>query len=130
MFCHQRTDRGLSRQRRPVPVAGIGARLSDELASFQKALFERAQAFLKENTFEMSTLNEVVAHFKERTGCGVLVNTSFNVRGEPIVCTPEDAWRCFMGTELDLLVAGNCVVRKAEQDPAMRSDYTSDFALD
>jgi len=58
----------LSRQRRPVPVAGIGARLADELASFQKALFERAQGFLKENTFEMSTLAEVVAHFKEGIG--------------------------------------------------------------
>jgi prolyl-tRNA synthetase len=58
----------LSRQRRPLPVAGIGARLADELGSFQKALFERAQAFLKENTFEMSTLAEVVAHFKEGVG--------------------------------------------------------------
>ena len=58
----------LSRQRRPVPVAGIGARLTDELASFQKALFERAQGFLKENTREMSTLAEVVAHFKEGMG--------------------------------------------------------------
>jgi prolyl-tRNA synthetase len=58
----------LSRQRRPLPVAGIGARLADELASFQKALFERAQGFLKENTFEMSTLAEVVAHFKEGVG--------------------------------------------------------------
>jgi carbamoyltransferase len=72
----------------------------------------------------------LLGRFKERTGCGVLVNTSFNVRGEPIVCTPEDAWRCFMGTELDLLVVGNCVVRKAEQDPALRRDYTSQFALD
>jgi prolyl-tRNA synthetase len=58
----------LSRQRRPMPVAGIGARLTDELASFQKALFERAQGFLQENTREMSTLAEVVAHFKEGTG--------------------------------------------------------------
>jgi prolyl-tRNA synthetase len=58
----------LSRQRRPVPVTGIGARLTDELASFQKALFERAQGFLKENTREMSTLAEVVDHFKEGSG--------------------------------------------------------------
>ena len=58
--------------------------------------------------------------FKARTGCPVLVNTSFNVRGEPIVCTPEDAFRCLMGTELDLLVAGNIIVRRAEQDPALR----------
>jgi prolyl-tRNA synthetase len=58
----------LSRQRRPLPVAGIGGRLTGELASFQKALFTRAQDFLRENTFEMSTLAEVVAHFKERAG--------------------------------------------------------------
>ena len=50
--------------------------------------------------------------FKELTGCPVLVNTSFNVRGEPIVCTPEDAFRCFMGTEIEMLVVGNCVLRK------------------
>ncbi len=58
----------LSRQRRPVPVAGIGARLREELTSFQKAMFARAQEFLSENTFELSTLQEVVAHFKERSG--------------------------------------------------------------
>jgi carbamoyltransferase len=73
---------------------------------------------------------ELIRRFKERTGCGVLVNTSFNVRGEPIVCTPEDAWRCFMGTELDLLVVGNCLLRKAEQDTELRRNYTSEFALD
>ncbi len=54
---------------------------------------------------------------RQLTGCPVLVNTSFNVRGEPIVCTPEDAFRCFMGTEIDLLVVGNCVMQKSEQDP-------------
>ena len=63
------------------------------------------------------------ARFKELTGCPVLVNTSFNVRGEPIVCTPEDAFRCFMGNELDLLVVGNCVLQKADQDTALKSDY-------
>jgi carbamoyltransferase len=60
----------------------------------------------------------------------MLVNTSFNVRGEPIVCTPEDAFRCFMGTEIDLLVAGNCVLKKEDQDPALRLDYKSSFQLD
>jgi carbamoyltransferase len=74
--------------------------------------------------------HELIRRFKERTGCGVLVNTSFNIRGEPIVCTPEDAWRCFMGTGLDLLVLGNCVLRKSEQDPELRADYTARFALD
>ena len=60
--------------------------------------------------------------FRARTGCPVLVNTSFNVRGEPIVCTPEDAFRCFMDTEIDLLVAGNIVARKVDQDPALRCE--------
>ncbi|MGQ0663475.1 MAG: carbamoyltransferase family protein [Pseudomonadota bacterium] len=59
--------------------------------------------------------HRLIEAFRERTGCGVLVNTSFNVRDEPIVCTPEDAWRCFMATELDLLVLGNFVARKEDQ---------------
>ena len=68
--------------------------------------------------------------FKRRTGCSVLVNTSFNVRGEPIVCTPEDAFRCFMGTEMDTLVAGNCLLKKADQDEALARDYKDQFELD
>lgn len=72
----------------------------------------------------------LLAAFKARTGCPVLVNTSFNVRGEPIVCTPEDAFRCFMGTELDLLVAGRCMLRKADQNPALRADHSARFAPD
>ena len=72
----------------------------------------------------------LLTRFKEKTGCPVLVNTSFNVRGEPIVCTPEDAFRCFMGTELDLLVAGNCLLRKEEQDPSLARNYKDAFELD
>ena len=72
----------------------------------------------------------LIARFKSKTGCPVIVNTSFNVRGEPIVCTPEDAFRCFMGTELDLLAAGNCILRKQDQDPALRRDYKNAFAPD
>jgi carbamoyltransferase len=68
--------------------------------------------------------------FHRRTGCPVLVNTSFNVRGEPIVCTPEDAFHCFMGTEIEVLVAGNCVLRKERQDPALKRDYKDAFELD
>jgi carbamoyltransferase len=68
--------------------------------------------------------------FKELTGCPVLVNTSFNVRGEPIVCTPEDAYGCFMGNDLDLLVAGRCMLRKSEQDNRLRQNYSSAFELD
>jgi len=72
----------------------------------------------------------LLAAFHERTGCPVLVNTSFNVRGEPIVCTPEDAFHCFMGTEIEVLVAGNCVLDKARQDPALKKDYKEAFELD
>jgi carbamoyltransferase len=72
----------------------------------------------------------LIERFKALTGCPVIVNTSFNVRGEPIVCTPEDAFRCFMGNELDLLVVGNCVLTKTEQDPALRQDYSDAFELD
>ena len=68
--------------------------------------------------------------FKERTGCSVLVNTSFNVRGEPIVCTPEDAFRCFMGSEIDFLVIENCRLSKEDQNPALKQDYKSAFELD
>jgi carbamoyltransferase len=74
--------------------------------------------------------HQLLTRFKALTGCPVLVNTSFNVRGEPIVCTPEDAFRCFMGSELDLLVVGRCVLRKAEQNPALKQDYSSTFEPD
>jgi len=74
--------------------------------------------------------HRLLTQFKELTGCPVLVNTSFNVRGEPIVCTPEDAFRCFMGNELDVLVVGNCVLKKSEQNPALKRDYSSAFELD
>jgi len=72
----------------------------------------------------------LLSAFKAKTGCPVLVNTSFNVRGEPIVCTPEDAFRCFMGTEIEVLVADNCFLRKEAQDPAKRLDYKNAFELD
>jgi carbamoyltransferase len=74
--------------------------------------------------------HQLLTRFKALTGCPVLVNTSFNVRGEPIVCTPEDAFRCFMGNELDLLAVGRCVMKKAEQNPALKQDYSSAFELD
>ncbi len=65
----------------------------------------------------------LIARFKAMTGCPVLVNTSFNIRGEPIVCTPEEAFRCFMGTDIEMLAVGNCVLRKDEQDPTLKQDY-------
>ena len=61
--------------------------------------------------------------FKAKTGCPVVVNTSFNIRGEPIVCTPADAFRCFMGTDIECLAIGNCFLRKEDQDPSLRREY-------
>jgi carbamoyltransferase len=72
----------------------------------------------------------LIARFRELTGCPGIVNTSFNVRGEPIVCTPEDAFRCFMGTEIEVLAIGNCFLRKEDQDPALKLDYKNAFELD
>ncbi len=72
----------------------------------------------------------LIAAFKVRTGCPIVVNTSFNVRGEPIVCTPEDAFRCFMGSEIDVLSVGNCFLVKDDQDPALKLDYKNAFTLD
>ena len=74
--------------------------------------------------------HRLISAFKDMTGCPVVVNTSFNVRGEPIVCTPEDAFRCFMGTELDVLAAGDCLLLKEEQDPALKLSYKDAFDLD
>jgi carbamoyltransferase len=74
--------------------------------------------------------HDLLQAFKARTGCPVLVNTSFNVRGEPIVCTPQDAFRCFMGNEIELLAVGNCVMRKDQQDPALKVDYRDAFEPD
>jgi carbamoyltransferase len=74
---------------------------------------------------------EIIEAFRVRTGCAAIVNTSFNVRGEPIVCTPEDSYRCFMRTEMDILVLEDCLLKKAEQ-PAFTddTDWRLEFALD
>jgi len=72
----------------------------------------------------------LITKFKEKTGCSVVVNTSFNVRGEPIVCTPEDAFKCFMGTDLDVLVVGNCALVKEQQDKTLVEDYKEKYELD
>ncbi len=73
---------------------------------------------------------DLISKFKEKTGCPVIVNTSFNVRGEPIVNTPTDAFNCFMGTELDYLVIGNCILDKTKQESKLKKDYTKEFELD
>lgn len=72
----------------------------------------------------------LISAFKEKTGCPILVNTSFNIRGEPIVCSPEDAFRCFMGTSIEYLVIGNCFLEKSTQNPELQQDYKDDFLLD
>ena len=74
--------------------------------------------------------HRVMEAFHDLTGCPVLVNTSFNVRGEPIVCTPEEAFRCFMGTEIEMLAIGNCVLRKEHQGRDLASDYAKSIDPD
>ena len=77
-----------------------------------------------------SRFYDLILKFKEKTGCPVLVNTSFNVRGEPIVNTPIDAFNCFMGTELDYLVIGNCILDKKKQNDDLKKNYSENFELD
>ena len=72
----------------------------------------------------------LITKFKEKTGCGVVINTSFNVRGEPIVCTPEDAFKCFMGTGIEMLAIGNCVLRKEQQDSSLVDNYKGKYEQD
>jgi len=75
--------------------------------------------------------HQLISKFKEKTGVGMLINTSFNVRGEPIVCTPEDAYRCFMRTEMDVLVVGNCIFEKEKQpDWDKKDNWKEQFVLD
>ena len=73
---------------------------------------------------------DLISKFKKKTGCPILVNTSFNVRGEPIVNSPTDAFNCFMGTDLDYLVIGNCILDKKKQNLQLKKDYSKEFELD
>ena len=73
---------------------------------------------------------KLIKNFKEITNCPVLVNTSFNIRGEPIVCSIEDAFKCFMGTNLDILAIGNFILRKKDQDKSLLKNYRDKFELD
>ena len=72
----------------------------------------------------------LLTEFKRLTACSVVVNTSFNVRGEPIVCAPEDAFRCFMGTEIESIAVGNAYLRKSEQDRQLIKEYKNEFEMD
>ena len=74
--------------------------------------------------------HNVISKFKEKTGCPLVVNTSFNVRGEPIICSPTDAFKCFMGTELEVLAIGNYLMIKEEQDDSLKENYEERYELD
>ena len=87
----------------------------------------RVQTVYKETNPKYFAL---ITRFKELTGCPVLVNTSFNVRGEPIVESPEDAFKCLMGTDIDLLVIGNCILQKKDQDPSLSNNYMKQYTHD
>jgi carbamoyltransferase len=87
----------------------------------------RVQTVHKETNLKYYKL---ISEFKKKTGCPIIVNTSFNVRGEPIVNTPEDAYKCFMGTEIDILVIENCFLRKEKQSASLKIDYKNKYELD
>ena len=73
----------------------------------------------------------MIKKFNDKYGCPVVINTSFNIRGEPIVCTPEDAYLCFMKTNMDYLIIGNCLIEKKEQKPLDKDiEYLKEFNLD
>jgi carbamoyltransferase len=129
-------------------VADVTARKRIEMTELQKRLFGIDQLNIARSevpaithvdySARLQTVSiatnplyyQLINKFFSLTGCPMLVNTSFNVRGEPIVCTPGDAFRCFMGTELDLLVIEDIVVHKREQDESLRLDYKTEFELD
>ena len=128
-------------------VANINSNKKIEMTKEQKKLFGIDKLNVKRSSIpavthvdysaRVQTVNintnkryyDLIQKFKEKTGCPVLINTSFNVRGEPIVNTPTDAFNCFMGTELDYLIIGNCVLEKMKQDSKFK-DYSSEFELD
>jgi len=85
---------------------------------------------IKQNKDTNELYYKLIKRFNEITDCPVLINTSFNVRGEPIVNTPKDAFRCFMGTKLDFLVIGNCFLDKTNQSAELKTDYKDSFELD
>jgi carbamoyltransferase len=129
-------------------VAGVDKRRRREMTEEEQALFgieklntirseipavthvdysARIQTVHKETN---PAYHALISAFNRLTGCPVVVNTSFNVRGEPIVCTPEDAFRCFMGTDIERLVVGNCLLDKEAQDTSLKRDYKDAFELD
>jgi len=129
-------------------VAGVNKSIRREMNQEEKNLFGIDKLNIKRSTIPAIThidysariqtvhektnpkYHQLIKKFKEITGCPVIVNTSFNVRGEPIVCTVEDAFRCFMGTNLDMLVCENFILYKEKQNPKLEEDYKEKFKLD
>ncbi len=129
-------------------VANINFKKKIEMTNEQKQLFGIDKLNIKRSEIpavthvdysaRIQTVNknfnkpyyDLITKFKEKTGCPVIVNTSFNVRGEPIVNTPTDAFNCFMGTEMDYLIIGKCILEKNKQDKNLKKDYKSEFELD
>ncbi len=129
-------------------VASVNSQKKIEMTNEQKKLFGIEKLNIKRSEIpavthvdysaRVQTVNkntneryyDLISKFKEKTGCPVIVNTSFNVRGEPIVNSPSDAFNCFMGTELDYLIIGNCILDKKKQDLNLNKDYMKDFDID
>ena len=129
-------------------VADINPKKKIEMTESQKKLFGIDKLNIKRSeipavthvdyTARIQTVNrdtnaryyDLISKFKEKTSCPVIINTSFNVRGEPIVHSPSDAFNCFMGTDLDYLVIGNSILDKKKQDPKLKKNYSSNFELD
>jgi len=108
---------------------GVSRRLTSELPSITHVDGSaRVQTVTRAQHAEF---HDLLQEFDARTGCPVLINTSFNVRGEPIVCTPEDAYLCFMRTEMDVLVLGNQILEKRDQPALVEGfDWRERYALD
>ncbi|MBI5659092.1 MAG: carbamoyltransferase [Nitrosomonadales bacterium] len=111
-------------------VADVVKSRRREMTGEEKQLFGIAKLNVPRSDIPAVTHVDYSARIQTVSGCPVLVNTSFNVRGEPIVGSPEDAFRCFMGTGLDALAVGNCYLRKEDQDPALKQNYETAFELD
>ena len=129
-------------------VAGVKSNIRYEMTNEERALFGIDKLNIKRSKLPAIThvdysariqtvhgdtnplYHALITEFKKVTGCPVLVNTSFNVRGEPIVCTPTDAFRCFMGTEIDVLVIGRYMLMKEHQDKSLLRDYKGKYAPD
>jgi len=126
-ICNSKTIEMTNEQKKLFGIEKLNIKRSEIPAVTHVDYSARIQTVHKETNARYFKL---IKKFKEKTNCPVIVNTSFNVRGEPIVNTPTDAFNCFMGTELDKLAIGNCYLSKNKQDPSLKKDYTKEFELD